>query len=106
MALLEDVVEFVTPNALVAVGVILLSPFVLPVIGAGLRPVAKGAIKGYLTAQDKVREYIATSGEGLSDLVAEAKAEHAAAVAAASGAVTEVTQEAGTTGTEEEKYAH
>lgn len=80
---LEDVVEYVTPNALVAAGVLFLAPIVLPVVGSGLRPVAKGAIKGYLTLQDKVRELAAAGTEQVSDLVAEAKAEHAAVGGAA-----------------------
>lgn len=83
---LEDLVEAVSPNALVAAGALLLAPILVPVVGRGLRPLAKGAIKGYLTVQDKVREYAAVSTEQLSDLVAEARAEHAA-VATAAGAV-------------------
>ncbi|MGC1955683.1 MAG: DUF5132 domain-containing protein [Gammaproteobacteria bacterium] len=78
---LEDVAEAVSPNALVAAGVLLLGPILLPVVGRGLRPLAKGAIKGYLTVQDKVREYAAVSTEQLGDLVAEARSEHGAAAA-------------------------
>ena len=84
---LEDLVEVVSPNALVAAGVLFLTPIVAPVVGRGLRPLAKGAIKGYLTVQDKVKEYAAASTEQLSDLVAEAKAEHAAGSATAVGAI-------------------
>jgi F0F1-type ATP synthase membrane subunit b/b' len=40
------------------------------------RPVVKTAIKGYLTATDRIREMTAEAGEGMQDLVAEAKAEH------------------------------
>lgn len=75
----EDVVEAVSPNALVAAGALFLAPIVLPVVGRGLRPLAKGAIRGYLTVQDKVKEYAALSTEQLSDLVAEARSEHSAA---------------------------
>lgn len=78
---LEDLVEYVSPNALMAAGVIVLTPILLPIVGRGLRPLAKGAIKGYLSLQDKVKEVAASSTEQLSDLVAEAKAEHAAAMA-------------------------
>ena len=84
---LEDLLDAVSPNALVAAGVLVLAPILAPVVGRGLRPLAKGAIKGYLTVQDKVREYAAVSTEQLSDLVAEARAEHAAAAATVAGAV-------------------
>ncbi|MFZ0255367.1 MAG: DUF5132 domain-containing protein [Gammaproteobacteria bacterium] len=80
---LEDVVEAVSPNALVAAGVLFLAPVLLPVVGKGLRPLAKGAIKGYLTVQDKVKEYAAASTEQLGDLVAEARSEHGAVAAGA-----------------------
>lgn len=80
---LEDVAEYVTPNALVAAGVLFLAPMLLPIVGSGLRPVAKGAVRGYLTLQDKVKELAAAGTEQVSDLVAEAKAEHAAAGGAA-----------------------
>ncbi|MGF1615015.1 MAG: DUF5132 domain-containing protein [Gammaproteobacteria bacterium] len=85
---LEGLAEYVSPNALVAAGVLILAPIVVPVVGRGLRPLAKGAIKGYLTVQDKIKEYAAVSTEQLGDLVAEARAEYATAVAAgAAGAV-------------------
>lgn len=79
---LEDLVEAISPNALVAAGALFLAPILVPVVGRGLRPLAKGAIKGYLTVQDKVKEYAAVSTEQMSDLVAEARAEHAAAAGA------------------------
>jgi hypothetical protein len=83
---LEDVVEAVSPNAWVAAGAVFLAPILLPVVGRGLRPLAKGAIKGYLTVQDKVKEYAAVGTEQLSDLVAEARSEHSAALAGAAAA--------------------
>ena len=44
-------------------------------IGRGMRPVAKGAIRGFMAASDRVREAAATAGESLEDLYHEAKAE-------------------------------
>jgi hypothetical protein len=85
---LEDLVEAVSPNALVAAGALVLAPILVPVVGRGLRPLAKGAIKGYLTVQDKLKEYAAVSTEQLSDLVAEARSEHAAAATAAGAVAT------------------
>ncbi len=44
-------------------------------IGRGMRPVAKTAIRGFLAASDRVREYTAEAGESLEDLYHEAKSE-------------------------------
>jgi Protein of unknown function (DUF5132) len=44
-------------------------------IGRGMRPVAKGAIRGVLAASERVREYAAEAGESLEDLYHEAKSE-------------------------------
>jgi hypothetical protein len=46
------------------------------VIGRGVRPAAKGAIRGYLSMAERVRELSAEATESLQDLYAEAKAEH------------------------------
>ena len=44
-------------------------------IGRGMRPVAKTAIRSFLAASDRVREYAAEAGESLEDLYHEAKSE-------------------------------
>ncbi len=59
-------------------------------IGRGMRPVAKGAIRGFMAASDRVREYAAEAGESLEDLYHEAKSEREQA--ANSQAATEVPQ--------------
>src|SRR5438094_10331180 len=61
----------------VGLGAVVLAPALIPAIGRGLRPAAKGAIKGYLTISEKAREMLGESGEQWQDLVAEAKTEHA-----------------------------
>jgi len=76
MAWYDNVVKFSWPNVLVAVGVVVLAPVLLPVVGAVLRPVVKGAIKTGLTVKDMAAGFVAEAGEQVSDLVAEAKAEH------------------------------
>ena len=86
MAFLDDAMKAWGAPALVAVGVVVALPLLLPVVGTALRPVAKAAIKGYLALSDSVSEYAAGAAEEISDLVAEAKAEHAAALAAAAAA--------------------
>jgi hypothetical protein len=58
------------------VGAVVLAPALVPAVAKGLRPAAKGAIKGYLTVSEKAREWLAENGEQWQDLVAEAKAEH------------------------------
>ena len=71
----------VLPGILAILGVALAAPLVLPAVAALSRPLAKGLIKGYLALTDTVKEYAAEAGETISDLMAEAKAEHAAGLA-------------------------
>jgi hypothetical protein len=59
----------------VGAGVVLLTPIVLPVIGAILKPMAKAAIKGTLLAYEGAKVSIAETKEALEDLTAEAKSE-------------------------------
>ena len=76
MAFYDDIVGYVWPNALVVVGVAVLAPVVLPLVGSVVRPVFKGLVKGGLMVKDTVVGFVAEAGEQVSDLVAEAKAEH------------------------------
>ncbi len=48
------------------------------VMRGGLRPVAKGVMKGYLAAADSFERATAGAKEELQDVYAEAKAEHQA----------------------------
>lgn len=59
----------------VGAGVVLLTPVVLPVIGAILKPITKAVIKGSLIAYEEVKVSIAETKEALEDITAEAKAE-------------------------------
>jgi hypothetical protein len=63
---------------LTSVGVAVIAPMLFPVVGAVLRPVLKEVIKAGLLVADTLNEALAESGEHLSDLIAEAKAEYAA----------------------------
>lgn len=63
-------------TALVGLGVTLAAPVLLPAIGAVLRPVAKGVIKGTLFVADSIKELGAEGAEQVSDVIAEAKAEY------------------------------
>lgn len=58
-------------------GVVILAPKLIPALGRGLRPVAKGTLKGCMALTDKTRGVLAETGERWHDLVAEARAEHA-----------------------------
>jgi hypothetical protein len=70
----DDLLEAVGGTAGRAVGLgLALGAGVL--IGRGMRPVAKGAIRGFMAATERVREYAAEAGESLEDLYHEAKAE-------------------------------
>jgi len=66
-------------TVLIGVGVALAAPALLTVAGAVMRPIVKGFIKGGLCIADTVQEVIAEGSEQLSDVVAEVRAEQAAA---------------------------
>jgi Protein of unknown function (DUF5132) len=57
----------------IAVG--LVAPFIFPRMRQALRPIAKGLIRGGLSVGESVTEAATATRAGLSDLVAEAKAE-------------------------------
>jgi len=76
MALFDDLLVGWGPTVLIGAGVALAAPILLPAVGAVVRPVAKGFIKGCLYLADTVKEVVAEGGEQLSDLVAEARAEY------------------------------
>ncbi len=78
MALLEDVFKVGGPAVLVGVGAVLAAPLLVPAVGSVARPLAKGAVKGYLALAESAKELLAEAGEQWSDLVAEVKAEQAA----------------------------
>ena len=60
---------------------LLVSPIVVPALLLGLRPVAKTFIKGSLFLTDTVTRLAMATGEGWSDLVAEARTEASSAPA-------------------------
>lgn len=74
--------ESLVPNLLVGAAAVVVAPIVVPAVMAGLRPVAKTAIKGGIYVVDKAQDIVAEAGEQLSDLVAESRAEMAATAAA------------------------
>jgi hypothetical protein len=76
MALLDDVLKVGAPAILVGVGAVLVAPLVLPAVGSVARPLAKGAVKGYLVLADSAKEMFSEATEQWSDLIAEARAEH------------------------------
>ncbi len=76
MAWYDDALGFFWPNALVVVGVMVLAPVLLPAIGYVVRPLVKGAVNTGLAVKDLALGFVEEAGEQVSDLVAEAKAEH------------------------------
>ncbi len=76
MAWYDNALKFSWPNVLVVVGVMVLAPVLLPAIGYVVRPLVKGVIKTGLTVKDMAMGFVEETGEQVSDLVAEAKAEH------------------------------
>ena len=79
MALLENGLKGLVPNMLIGVGIAIAAPILFPAAAAGLRPVAKTLIKGAVYVADSAKGLISEAGEQLSDLVAEVRAEGAAA---------------------------
>jgi hypothetical protein len=73
-------------NVLIGAAAVILAPIVVPAVLAGMRPLAKAAIKGGVLVFDKTREVFAEAEEQMSDLVAEARAELAASAAASAAA--------------------
>jgi galactitol-specific phosphotransferase system IIC component len=76
MAWYDDALKFSWPNVLVVVGVAVLMPVLLPAVGYVVRPLVKGVVKAGLTVKDMAVGFVEETGEEVSDLVAEAKAEH------------------------------
>jgi len=76
MAVLNDLFNGWGTTALVGLGVVVAAPLLLPAVGAVVRPVAKTLIKSGLFLMDSVQAVVAEGREQLSDLVAEARAEH------------------------------
>ncbi len=72
----RDLLKGYMPSLAVGIGVALLAPILLPAVACAFRPLAKGLVKGTLTVADTVKEFTVSTGEHLSDLYAEAKAEH------------------------------
>jgi Protein of unknown function (DUF5132) len=75
---LRDLFKGSLTNILVVAGVAMLAPVILPVVVSMARPIVKGVIKGGMALADKAQELVAETGEQISDIMAEAKAERAA----------------------------
>ncbi len=76
--MLEDVTGRLVAGALWGLGAGLLMAVTRDGSG-GLRSVAKGVVKGYLTVADRVQDTTAEMRENIGDLAAEVRAERAAA---------------------------
>jgi hypothetical protein len=64
----------VPSSVLISVGCIVAAPLLLPVVGAGVRPVVWRAIQGGIAAYDAAAALVTTAGEARTQLVAEARA--------------------------------
>jgi hypothetical protein len=76
MAFYDDLLKGYGPSLAVGIGVALVAPVILPAVASIFRPLVKGAVRGGLTLADSIKEFTASTGEQMSDLYAEAKAEH------------------------------
>jgi len=74
MALLEEVtLGSVVSASLIGLGLVIVAPLLLPVVGALVAPVAREVVKGGVHLYDAGAHAVTTMGEQLSDLVAEAR---------------------------------
>ena len=78
MDFLKDAFKGSLTNILIVAGVAMVAPVILPVVLNMARPIVKGVIKGGMALADKAQELVAETGEQLSDIMAEARAERAA----------------------------
>lgn len=76
MAFLDKALGGWGSTVLIGLGVAVAAPILLPAVGAVVRPVAKGVVKGGLLVADSLKELVAEGSEQVSDVVAEAKAEY------------------------------
>jgi Protein of unknown function (DUF5132) len=83
MALFEETFSGWGTTLLIGAGVALAVPILFPAAGVALRPVAKTLIEGGMALVDALQEAVAEGSEQFGDLVAEVKAERAAAANAA-----------------------
>ncbi len=78
MDFFKDAFKGSLTSILIVAGVAIIAPVVLPVVMSMARPIVKGIIKGGMALADKAQEMVAETGEQISDIMAEAKAERAA----------------------------
>jgi hypothetical protein len=87
---MEDFAKGSMTSLLVGLGVALAAPVLFPALASGIRPLAKGIIKGGVVVFDAAKEAFAEAEEQLSDLMAEARHEmeqtHKTATTAAAAA--------------------
>ncbi len=76
MSWYRDLAKGYMPSLAIGVGVALLAPVILPAVASIFRPLVKGAVMGVFTVADSVKELTVSTGKQLTDLYAEAKAEH------------------------------
>ncbi|MFH1152999.1 MAG: DUF5132 domain-containing protein [Pseudomonadota bacterium] len=62
-------------NVAIGVGIVLLAPVVLPILGSIAKPIVKSVIKGALLTYEGVKVTFAEAKESLEDITAEAKSE-------------------------------
>lgn len=75
MASMEDFAKGSMSSLLVGLGIALAAPVLFPALASGIRPLAKGIIKGGVTVFDAAKEAFAEAEEQISDLMAEARHE-------------------------------
>jgi len=68
MAFFEDFFEGWSSGGLVGVMAVVAAPTVIPIVGAMVRPLARGVGEGFLVITDTVRNAVGATGEGLREM--------------------------------------
>jgi len=79
--------DILKSNVVIGIGAVVaaavVAPVVLPLLANTGRPLLKSLVKGGMQLFEKTREAVARAGESVEDMMAEIRAEEAAAVAVA-----------------------
>ena len=74
MALFDNGLKIGTP-VLLGIGILILAPTIIPIIGTVVKPLAKATIKTGLSIVQKGRELVSEAAEAFEDITAEVKTE-------------------------------
>ena len=75
MGLLDNGFKGMLSGVAFGIGAAVIAPIVLPILSAGVKPMAKAIIKEGIMAYEKGKEFVEETRETVEDLIAEASSE-------------------------------